>query len=187
VSNIYLIITVVLIVLLVGVISDWIINRYRRSRELKDHFGPEYDYTVEKIGDEKKAQAELLERQRHVEALDIRPLTEIERERYLADWIAIQSKFIDEPGQAITDANRLIIEVMQVRDYPIEDFDQRVADISVSYPDLVGNYRAAQEIARKNEQHQADTEELRQAMVYYRSLFEELVGAETTFVEEKQK
>jgi hypothetical protein len=187
VNTTYVIITVVLVVLVVGAISDWIINRRKRLEKLQDQFGPEYDYTVAKVGDEKKAQAELLERQKHVEALDIRSLTPIERERYLDDWSAVQSKFIDEPGQAIKDASRLIIEVMQVRDYPIEDFDQRVADISVSYPTLVGNYRAAQEIALKNEHNQADTEELRQAMVYYRSIFEELIGTEVAPLEEKQK
>jgi hypothetical protein len=127
------------------------------------------------MGDEKKAQTELNERQKHVEALDIRPLSVSERERYLTDWTAVQSKFVDDPGQAIADAGRLIIEVMQLRAYPISDFEQRAADISVNYPALVSNYRAAREIAIKNERQQADTEELRQAMVYYRSLYEELL------------
>jgi len=128
------------------------------------------------MGNEKKAQIELNERQDYVNALNIRPLSIKERERYLANWASVQSKFVDEPGQAIIDADGLIMEVMQLRDYPISDFEQRAADVSVSYPTLVGNYRAARAIAVKNEQHQADTEELRQAMIYYHSLFEELVG-----------
>ena len=100
----------------------------------------------------------------------------------MADWTTVQSKFVDEPGQAIVDADRLIMEVMQLRAYPVSDFEQRAADISVSYPALVGNYRAARAIALKNEQHQADTEELRQAMIYYRSLFEELLATEAAVV-----
>jgi hypothetical protein len=137
------------------------------------------------MGGKKKAHAELDERQKHVDALDIRPLSVSERERYLADWAAVQSKFVDEPGQAIVDADRLIIEVMQIRAYPVSDFEQRAADISVSYPALVTNYRAAREIAIRNEQHQADTEELRQAMIYYRSLFDELLGPEAVAAKEK--
>jgi hypothetical protein len=133
---------------------------------------------VQTKGNEKKAQTELDERQKRVGALDIRPLSPHERERYLADWADTQSKFVDEPGLAIVNADHLIMEVMQVRAYPISDFEQRAADVSVSYPALVSNYRAAREIALKNEQHQATTEELRQAMIYYRSLFNELLGTE---------
>ena len=125
------------------------------------------------------------ERQKHVEALDIRPLSATERERYRADWTAVQSKFVDDPEQAIVDADRLIIEVMQLRAYPVANFEQRAADISVNYPALVSNYRAAREIAVKNEQHQADTEELRQAMIHYRSLFEELLGPAAAIAREK--
>ena len=134
------------------------------------------------MGDEKKAQIELDERRKHVEALEIRPLSGSEHQRYLADWTAVQSKFVDEPGQAIVDADHLIMEVMQLRNYPISDFEQRAADVSVNYPALVTNYRAAREIAIKNEQHLVDTEELRQAMIYYRSLFEELLELEPVVV-----
>jgi len=185
--NTTVIIIVVVVLVIIGVIIGLIFARRRRSERLQDHFGPEYDHTVQILGDEKKAQTELDERQKHVEALDIRPLSTSERERYLADWAAVQSKFVDEPGQAIVDADHLIIEVMQVRAYPVSNFDQRAADISVNYPALVSNYRAAREIANKNEQHQADTEELRQAMIYYRSLFEELLATEAVGVEEKSR
>ncbi len=178
----YIIILVVLVLVIIGVILGLVFARRRRSKQLHDQFGPEYDHTVQTMGDEKKAQTELDERQKHVEALDIRPLSVSERERYQADWTAVQSKFVDEPGQAIVDADRLIMEVMQLRAYPVSDFEQRAADISVNYPALVSNYRAAREIAIKNEQHQANTEELRQAMIYYRSLFEELLETETVVV-----
>ena len=180
-----MIITVVLVLVIIGALLGLVFSRRRRSERLQDQFGPEYDHTVQTMGGEKKAQTELEERQKHVEALDIRPLSASERERYLTDWTAVQSKFVDEPGQAIVAADRLIMEVMQVRAYPVSDFEQRAADISVAYPALVSNYRAAREIAIKNEQHQADTEELRQAMIYYRSLFEELLETETVVVKEK--
>jgi hypothetical protein len=171
----YLIIAVILaLVIIIAVLWPMMVRR-KRSERLHDHFGTEYDHTVETLGDEKKAQTELEERQKYVKALDIHPLSAKEHERYLADWAAVQSEFVDEPGQAIVDADRLIMEVMQLRAYPISDFEQRAADVSVSYPTLVSNYRAARVIALKNQEHQADTEELRQAMIYYRSLFDELL------------
>ena len=181
-STTYIFIAAILIMVVMGVILGLIFIGRNHSNRLHDQFGTEYDLTVETLGSEKKAQTELDERQKHVKALDIRPLSVTDRERYLADWAAVQSKFVDEPGQAIVDADRLIMEVMQVRAYPVSDFEQRAADISVNYPDLVSNYRAAREIAIKNEQHLADTEELRQAMVYYKSLFEELLGTEAVVV-----
>ena len=181
----YFIIAVVLVLVVIGVILAPIFARRRRSTRLHDQFGPEYDHTVQTMGGKKKAHAELDERQKHVEALDIRPLSADERERFLAEWTTIQSKFVDEPGQAIVDADRLIIDVMKIRAYPVSDFDQRAADISVNYPALVTNYRAAREIAIKNEKHQANTEELRQAIIYYRSLFEELLGPEAVLVKGK--
>lgn len=180
-----IIIVAVLVVLIIGAILAPVFARRKRGQKLHAQFGTEYDRTVQTLGDEKKAQAALDERQKHVESLNIRPLTASERERYSADWTAVQAKFVDEPWQAIKDADRLIIEVMQLRGYPIADFEQRAADISVNYPDLVSNYRAAREIAAKNEQNQADTEEMRQAMIYYRSLFAELLGTEANVTEEK--
>ena len=184
-DNTTLIIIVVVVLVIIGAVLGVVFSRRRRSDRLHERFGPEYDHTVQTLGDEKKAQTELDARQKHVEALNIRPLSVSERERYLAEWTAVQSKFVDEPGQAIVDADRLIMEVMQVRAYPVSNFEQRAADISVSYPALVSNYRAARVIALKNKEGQADTEELRQAMIYYRSLFEELLGTEPVVVKEK--
>jgi len=177
-SNTYIFIAVVLIMVIMGLILGPIFARRKRSERLHDQFGTEYDRTVESMGDEKKAQTELNERQEYVKALNIRPLSVTEQERYQADWASVQAKFVDEPGEAVVDADGLIMEVMQLRNYPMSDFEQRAADVSVSYPALVSNYRAARVIAIKNEQHQADTEELRQAVIYYRSLFEELLGME---------
>ncbi|MEI7844388.1 MAG: hypothetical protein WCK35_01160 [Chloroflexota bacterium] len=166
---------VILVLVIVGTIVGLTFTNRKKTENLQTKFGPEYEHTVQAFGNEKKAQVELNERQKHVDSLEIHPLTNIEHERYLADWIAVQSKFVDQPGQAIVDADHLIMEVMQLRNYPISDFEQRAADVSVSYPSLVGNYRAARVIALKNMEQMADTEELRQAMIYYRSLFEELL------------
>ncbi|HEX7556371.1 MAG TPA: hypothetical protein VF338_07085 [Leptolinea sp.] len=171
----YVIVFVVVVLVIVGLILGPIFSRRKRSENYHDKYGTEYDHTVKAMGNEKKAQTELNERQNHVKTLDIRSLTLAERERYQADWTAVQSKFVDEPGQAIVDADHLIMEVMQLRNYPVSDFEQRAADISIKYPALVSNYRAARAIAIKNKEKKATTEELRQAMIYYRSLYEELI------------
>ncbi len=181
----YLIIAVVLVLAVAGVILGMVFSRRNRSQGFKDKFGPEYDRTVQSAGDEKKAQKELNERKKHVDTLDIRPLSVSERERYQAEWTAIQAKFVDEPGQATVEADHLIMDVMKVRAYPVSDFEQRAADISVNYPALVSNYRAAREIAIKNEQHSANTEELRLAMIHYRALFDDLLKEETVSPERK--
>ena len=178
----YIIVAVVLILLVAGAILVSVFSRRKRTERLQGKFGSEYDHTVQALGGEKKAHTELEARQKHVASLDIHPLSAKEGDRYVADWAAVQSKFVDEPGQSVINADRLIMEVMQLRNYPISDFEQRAADVSVSYPALVSNYRAAREIALKNEQHQANTEELRQAMIYYRSLFEELLEIEPAVV-----
>ncbi|MEP7133871.1 MAG: hypothetical protein ABI904_02955 [Chloroflexota bacterium] len=178
----YSVIAVVLVLVVVGLILAQVFSKRNRSARLRDQFGPEYDHAVQTLGNEQKAQSVLEERQKHVEALNIHPLTASEGERYLANWAEVQSKFVDEPGQAIIDADRLIMEVMHMRAYPVSDFDQRAADLSVTHPDFVSNYRAAREVAVKNELQQANTEDLRQAMLYYRSLFEELLEIEPVAV-----
>jgi hypothetical protein len=181
----YFIIAVVLILVVLGVILAAIFIPRQRSKRFQNKYGPEYDRTVKTMGNEKKAQSEMDQRQKHVDTLNIRPLSDSERERYLADWTKIQTKFIDQPGQATVEADHLIMEVMKVRAYPVSDFEQRAADISINYPDLVSNYRLARAIANKNEHHQATTEELRQALVYYRSLVDELLKTETVSPEKK--
>ena len=181
----YIIIAVVLVLVILGAILGSVFARRQRSKRFQNKFGTEYDRMVQSAGNEKKAQAELDERRKHVDTLNIRPLSVSERERYLAEWTAVQAKIVDQPGQATVEADHLIMEVMKVRAYPVSDFEQRAADISVNYPALVSNYRLAREIAIKNEQHQADTEELRKAFIYYRSLFDELLKTETVSPEKK--
>jgi hypothetical protein len=179
----YIIIAVVVILVIMGAIMAPRFARRRKSQKFQNKYGPEYDHTVQTAGNEKKAQAELAGRQKHMDTLNIRPLSMSERERYQAEWTGIQAKFVDQPGQATIEADHLIMEVMKVRAYPVSDFDQRAADISVNYPTLVSNYRAAREIAIKNEKHSANTEELRQALIYYRSLFDELLKDESVVPE----
>ena len=182
----YILIAVVVILVIMGALLAPRFAGRKRSERLHDKFGAEYDRAVETTGSEKKAQKELNDRQKHVDTLKIRPLSVSERERYQAEWTALQAQFVDQPGEATIKADHLIMEVMQLRDYPVSNFEERAADISVKYPTLVSNYRAARAIEVKNEQHQANTEDLRQAMIYYRSLFKELVGTET-LVESKTK
>jgi hypothetical protein len=183
----YLIIAVVVILVILGAILGLVFSRRQRTTRFQDKYGPEYNRTVKTAGSEKNARAELKDRQKHVDTMDIRPLSMSERERVQAEWMAIQAKFVDQPGQATVEADHLIMEVMKLRAYPVSDFDQRAADISVNYPALVSNYRAAREIAIKNEQHSANTEELRQALIHYRSLFDELLKEETVVPERKPR
>lgn len=178
----YLIVAVSVVVIMGTVLGLIYARRTKRTERLHAQFGSEYDHTVQSLGNEKKAQTELEERQRYVKALDIRPLTVDEHKRYLADWAAVQSSFVDEPRRAIVDADRLIKEVMQLRAYPVADFEQRAADVSVNYPELVSNYRAAREVAIRNEDHHAGTEDLRQALINYRSLFDELLVTDAVVV-----
>jgi hypothetical protein len=175
-----LIIAVVAVLVIVGVFLALspALSRRKRSNNLRGRFGPEYDHLVETTGDETQAQMELTEREKRVMSLDIHPLSAADREQFLNEWHTIQFDFIDEPGQAVEKADRLVLEVMQDRGYPKSDFEQRVADISVNYPESAAHYRSAQEIAVKNEERHANTEELRQAMVHYRSIFQALLESE---------
>jgi len=177
-ANIYIIIIVVLVLVVLGLILGSIFSRRQRSKRYQNKFGPDYAATVKTMGSQTKAQTEMDKRQKRVDSLDIRSLTLVEREKYLSEWKAVQAKFIDQPGPATVEADHLIMEVMQLRNYPVSEFEQRAADISINYPELVSNYRLARAIAIKNEQHDADTEELRQALVHYRALFNELLITE---------
>jgi FtsZ-interacting cell division protein ZipA len=165
----------ILIVLAVLVVLALFLSRQRRSRKLKEQFGPEYDRTVAEAGDRKEAEARLQERTERRQQLDIVPLDPTDRDRYVEAWRQTQARFVDEPAEATREADRLITEVMRQRGYPIDDFEQRAADISVDHPQVVDDYRAAQAIASANERSEASTEDLRQALVHYRSLFEELL------------
>ena len=179
---------IALLVVLVAGLVAFLWHRKRRTARLRGQFGEaEYARAVEKGGDRRHAEAALQKREERVDGLRIRPLTAADRARFVSTWRDVQARFVDGPAGAVGAADQLLGDVMSTRGYPLDGFDQRAADISVNYPALVTNYRAARAIAVKNEQHQAGTEELRQAMIYYRNLFGELLGAETVVEKEKAK
>ena len=172
-----LLIAVVALVVVIAIVAV-VASRRRRSAHLKEHFGPEYERAVAEAGSSSKAEAELAEREKRVEKLDIRPLGPAEREDFLRRWSEVQGRFVDDPPRAVAFADALLGEVMKARGYPVSDFDQRAGDISVEHPGVVEHYRAAHDIAVRHERGQASTEDLRQAMIHYRALFEEFVGAD---------
>ena len=165
------------IVMILALVA-WSAYAGRRRRRLQDRFGPEYDRTVADAPSRREAESELTERQKRREELQIRPLAPESRDRYASRWHNTQAKFVDEPEEAVGEADSLIQEVMRERGYPVEDFDQRASDLSVDHPDVISNYRAAHGISVANERGKASTEDLRTAMVHYRALFVELLETE---------
>ena len=147
----------------------------KRSDHLRSRFGPEYERTVRQSGNRQRAERELERREKRVEQLHIHPLSPRHRDEFANAWRKDQARFVDDPGGAVTEADRLVQEVMRARGYPVADFERRVEDVSVGHPHLVQNYRAAREVAERNRRGEANTEELRKALVYYRALFEELL------------
>jgi len=146
-----------------------------RSQRLRQKFGSEYDHTIREEGNVRKAEAELVARAKRVSTLHISPLSPADAQRFNDAWRRTQARFVDDPQGAVTEADRLVGEVMATRGYPVGEFEQRVADISVDHPDVVMNYRAAREIAVLHSAGKANTEDLRQAMVHYRALFNDLL------------
>jgi hypothetical protein len=161
------------VIVIAGVIV-WQLQR-KRSDALRARFGSEYDRVVDTTGNVKAAEATLTQRARRVAALRIAPLSSEDTVRFGRAWRAVQERFVDDPDGAVTEADRLVGEVMHTRGYPLGDFEQRVEDISVDHPDVVINYRAAREIAQAHARGQSSTEDLRQAMVHYRALFHDLL------------
>lgn len=153
--------------------------RKQRTSKLREKFGDEYDRTVNVAGSQKKAELELESRAKRVEQFEIHALTPEEKGRFTESWRIVQARFVDEPSRAVREADGLVKEVMGARGYPMADFDQRAADISVHHPQVVGNYRIARDIAEKNRMGEATTEDLRQAVVAYRELFVDLLEEET--------
>jgi len=170
-----ILVPVLVVLLALIVVAVIVITQRRRSTHLKEQFGPEYDRTLKMHGDARHAEAVLVEREKRVEKFSLRPLNPADRERYAAEWAAVQKRFVDDPSTAVTQADKLVNNVMAARGYPMGDFDQRAADISVNHPNVVQNYRSARELTVRHTQGQSTTEDLRQAMVYYRSLFDELL------------
>jgi len=164
-------------VVVVIAVLGWLYVRKRRgtTADLRQKFGPEYDRAVLTHGSERKAEAKLADREKRIEKLNIRDLDPMEHERYSKQWQAVQSRFVDSPKGAVAEADDLLSSVMKARGYPVSEFDQRAADISVDHPRLVEDYRSAHAIALRVGKNGATTEDLRTAMIHYRTLFEELV------------
>ena len=172
--------TLISVIVLIGIavlaVAAIIYLQKRRSEGLRSRFGPEYDRTMRESKDRSHAEAALEARKKRVERLNIRPLTPADTARFTESWHMVQTRFVDDPKGAIAEADQLLGDVMSTRGYPVTDFNQRTADISVDHPRVVENYRAAHEIALRHAQGQASTEDLRQAMIHYRTLFMDLVG-----------
>jgi hypothetical protein len=185
--NTTIVLAVVVIVVLLGAISFWMMSRRRRTAELREQFGPEYARTVERYGDGARAEKELADRAGRVEQLHIRALPPEQSARYAEQWRSTQSRFVDDPETAVGEADALVAEVMQARGYPVADFEQRAADISVDHPREVENFRAAHALAVRASRGEASTEDLRQAMVHFRALFDDLIDTrETSHVEARR-
>jgi hypothetical protein len=164
-------IVVVVIAAVIGI--AWLaVNQ--RSKRLRERFGPEYTRTLGETGSKTRAEATLEKLQKRVEHYKITPLSSDARARFVASWHKIQSRFVDDPRGALTEADKLIQEIMSARGYPMADFEQRAADISVHHPLVVEQYRAGHEISLRHGQGRASTEDMRQAMIHYRTLFAEL-------------
>lgn len=173
-------VAIVAVAVIVAASVVWSMLRSRRRQGLRTRFGPEYGHVVEETGSQRKAAAVLEERQRRVDELDIRPLAPNEADGFAAEWRAVQAGFVENPQLATAKADDLVGRVMHTRGYPVTDFEQRAADISVAHPKLVEDYRSGHQIALRAGQGEASTEDLRQAVIHYRSLFDDLLLPETT-------
>ncbi len=171
-DNNSLLIIVGVVVLALVAAAVFLISKRRRSERLQSQFGPEYSRVIQTEGDAKSAEAQLREREKRVHSYSIRPVSAIDQARFVESWRKVQALFVDNPKDAVARADELLTTVMSARGYPMSDFEQRSADLSVDYPMVIQNYRSGHDIAIR---HEAGTEDLRQAMIHYRALFEELL------------
>src|SRR5215475_350383 len=162
----------VIVAIAVGI---WLTTRKRRTKELRSKFGPEYNRMARAEGDAARAEEELLKREKRVKKLDIKPLSTQQRNEFADDWERAQAEFVDDPSAAVVHADALVQEVMKVRGYPVVDFDQRLADVSVDHPAVAQNYRLAHDIAKRHEREDVGMQKLREAMLHYRALFADLL------------
>jgi hypothetical protein len=177
---------VVILAALVIIGAVALILRQQQTKRLRERFGPEYSRTVKEYGGEQRAAPILAAREKRVEALHIHPLSQADATRFTNAWRSVQAQFVDDPSGAITQADQLVNEAMRARGYPVGDFEQRAADVSVDHPQVVQNYRSAHDIALRHRRGEASTEDLRQAMVCYRDLFNELLETEQSTAQEPQ-
>ena len=171
---------VALVVVVVIAVGKYLQHRKARTTALRSRFGSEYDRAVLEHGSPQKAEAKLADRETHLDSLKIRELGATERERFVAEWQGVQSRFVDHPKAAVTEADELIAALLEARGYPKDTFEQRAADVSVSHPRVMKDYRVAHAIAVRPYQAEASTEELRTAMIQFRAIFEELVQVQNS-------
>ncbi len=173
-------IVIAIVVVAAIAIAGYVLYRQKQSRRLEQRFGPEYARVVDELGGRAKAEKELLRREQRVERFEIIPLSAAERARFAQSWNRLQGSFVDDPAGVLIQADQLVRELLHKRGYPMAGFDLRAADISVDHPVVVSNYRAAQAILSRNQRGEADTEDLRKAVVHFRALFDELLGVTPT-------
>ena len=174
ISPLGLAIMVLVVAVIIGLVVAYM--RHRHSSDLRARYGHEYDQVVRDAGGTYKGENLLHEREKRVAKFNIIPLSESRRSQFIGTWQDIQARFVDDPAGAVSRADVLLGEVMQERGYPVTDFDQCAADLSVDHPEVVQNYRSGHDIALKHSRGDAGTEELRQAMIHYRALFDDLVN-----------
>ena len=170
---------VAIVAVLVIAVAGYLLYSKRQSQRLQRRFGPEYVEAVNKFGSQAKAEAELKKREKRVERFEVVPLTPAEADRFAQSWTRLQGSFVDDPKGVLIQAEQLVRDLLRKRGFPMADFERQAADISVDHPSVVSNYRAAQLILSRDQRGEADTEELRRAVVHFRALFDELLGART--------
>lgn len=175
-STSIVIVVVLLVLIVVVVVGALVLLPMMRRRKLQSTFGPEYDRVIDERGDRAAAEAELRERQERHRSLDLREIPEHDRARYAQQWAAVQERFVDDPHGAVRDADGLVTTVMAARGYPTQGFEQQLADLSIEHSTTLGHYRDAHEVNTRASAGHASTEDLRGAMVHYRTLFAELLG-----------
>jgi len=172
-DTVVIIIVIVVVLLVVAAAAYW--YQRRRSDQLQERFGPEYELAVEESGDRRAAERDLRERQHRRSKLDVHPLSDESATQYRAEWNALQQGFVDKPGTSVAEADRLVLRIMREAGYPVDEFDQRVNDISVDHPEVATRYREAHQVAVAQQRGETDTEELRQAVTAYRQLVDKLL------------
>jgi hypothetical protein len=184
---VWIVIVAVIVVLVVAVVAAYVLRQQRRRAELRETFGAEYELAVEREGDVRRGESDLIARRKRRDKLDIRPLSPSSRDEYSRTWEQTQARFVDDPADALRQADTLIIAVMRERGYPMDDFEQRADDISVDHPDVVQHYRSAHDISTRvdddrdeSTETSVSTEDMRQGFVHYRALFQQLLEPEAS-------
>jgi hypothetical protein len=174
-TTLVIVVVAVIVVLAIAAATVWMYMQKKRTERLRSKFGPEYDRMVESEGDRRQAEKDLEGREKRIEELSIVSLSRDDRERFAGEWQQEQARFVDDPQAAVANADRLVIEVMRARGYPMGNFEQRAADVSVDHAKVIENYRIAHEVAVRDRRGEASTEDLRKALLHYRLLFEDLL------------